>query len=241
MRWWHSLLTCFAGNWLALYALLPVAIAILLSQSRSADPNQRGNWRDFMALIVLGLAVDLRWFESAWPTGLTAIGKILLLDAGIFGFLAVRQLDGVGFDLRLKGARRRCRAARVSSLCADCHLLGLSIRFLHFHAVLAAAPSPPSLTSSRFSLSPSPRSCFFADGFRISWSGESAAPRRWWRRRSSSACRTGTSAPRASTGGMFCWLRWPGSSMAERGVHSDASALRRHPCDSRYLVVAVVR
>ena len=33
--------------------------------------------------------------------GLAALGKMLLLDAGIFGFLVVRRLDGVGFDLRL--------------------------------------------------------------------------------------------------------------------------------------------
>ena len=77
------------------------------SQSRSADPDQRGNWRDFLALIVLGLAVDLRWLEPAWPAGLTAMAKILLLDAGIFGFLAVRRLDGVGFDLRLRRSRSR--------------------------------------------------------------------------------------------------------------------------------------
>ena len=50
-----------------------------------------GNWRDFVVLAVLGLAVDLRWFEPAWPAGLTAIGKMVLLDAGIFGFLVVRR------------------------------------------------------------------------------------------------------------------------------------------------------
>ena len=87
-------------NWLALYALLPVAIAVILSQARNADPEQNGDWRDFLILLVLGLSVDLRWMEPAWPSGLTALGKMLLLDAGIYGFLAVRQLNGVGFDLR---------------------------------------------------------------------------------------------------------------------------------------------
>jgi membrane protease YdiL (CAAX protease family) len=130
----------FNWGWLALYALLPVAIAILLGQARRADLEMRGNWRDFVVLAVLGLAVDLRWFEPAWPAGLTAIGKIMLLDAGIFGFLVVRGLDGVGFDLRLRwrdagiGLREFCLYAVVAIP------LGLGLGFLHFHALW---PQPP--------------------------------------------------------------------------------------------------
>jgi hypothetical protein len=126
-------------NWLALYALLPVAIALVESHSRIADPEGKGNWRDFLILAVLGLGVDLRWFEPAWPVGLSAMGKILLLDAGIFAFLAVRQLDGVGFDLRLRwrdvgiGLREFCFYAPIAIF------LGLGLGFLHFHA---AWPSP---------------------------------------------------------------------------------------------------
>src|ERR1035438_5974682 len=95
-------LKAFRWEWFALYALLPVAIAGLLWQARQADRAQRGNWRDFLVLGALGLAVDLRWFERAWPAHLAVFNKMLLLDAGIYGFLVVRQLDGVGFDLRLR-------------------------------------------------------------------------------------------------------------------------------------------
>ncbi|MGA2727772.1 MAG: CPBP family intramembrane glutamic endopeptidase [Terracidiphilus sp.] len=120
-------------EWLALYALLPVAIALLLDQARSADAGGRGNWRDFVILGVLGLAVDLRWLEAAWPTGFAAFGKMLLLDAGIFGFLAVRQLDGVGFDLRLRlrDAGVGLREFLLYALIAI--PLGLGLGFLHFH------------------------------------------------------------------------------------------------------------
>jgi uncharacterized protein len=124
----------FRWEWLALYALLPVAIALLLDQARSVDAGRRGSWRDFVILALLGLAVDLRWLESAWPTGFAAFGKMLLLDAGIFGFLAVRQLDGVGFDLRLRlrdigvGLREFLLYAVVAIP------LGLGLGFLHVHA-----------------------------------------------------------------------------------------------------------
>ncbi len=129
----------FSWSWFAVYALLPVAIAFLLEQARSEDSGQRGNWRDFVVLLALGLAVDLRWLEPAWPHGLAALGKILLLDAGIFGFLVVRRLEGVGFDLRLtlRDLRRGLGEYCVYALIAI--PLGLWLGFLHVHAIL---PSP---------------------------------------------------------------------------------------------------
>ena len=83
----------FRWTWLALYTLLPVLISLLLYGASLADPEQRGEWRDFLILGVLGLAVDLRWFEPAWGPGLAIFNKVLLLDAGIYGFLAIRQLQ----------------------------------------------------------------------------------------------------------------------------------------------------
>src|SRR5437868_4352940 len=92
----------FHWTWLALYTGLPVATAWLLARARTADPEQRGNWRDAIVLLVLGLAVDLRWFDAAWPAGWQALGKILLVDIGLYGFAAIRQLSGTGFDFHLR-------------------------------------------------------------------------------------------------------------------------------------------
>lgn len=130
----------FHWTWLALYALLPVAISILMWQAARVDPDQHGNWRDFLVLAVLGLAVDLRWFEQAWPAHLVVFNKMLLLDAGIYALLAVRDLDGAGFDLRLRlrdlgiGLREFALYAPIAIV------LGLSIGFLHLHAFLPRAP-----------------------------------------------------------------------------------------------------
>src|SRR5580692_2654808 len=88
----------FLWKWFALYAGLPVVVAWLLDRAAAADPEQRGNWRDGMILLALGLAVDLRWFESAWPAGLRALNELLLVDVGLYGFLAIRRLSGTGFD-----------------------------------------------------------------------------------------------------------------------------------------------
>lgn len=126
-------------GWLTLYALVPVAVAWMTAAAAEADPEQRGNWRDLLLLAGLGLAVDLRWLEPAWPHGLTAMGKMLLLDAGIYGFLGVRQLRDAGFDLRLRG-RDVLYGLREFALYAPIAIpLGLAMGFLHFHA---GWPSP---------------------------------------------------------------------------------------------------
>lgn len=126
-------------HWLALYALLPVAIAAILLQARKKDPQQRGNWRDYLVLITLGLAVDLRWFEPAWPTHLAVFNKVLLLDAGIYAFLTLRQLNGTGFNLRLRFRDLRIGLREFLFYAPVGIAIGLSLNFLHVHALW---PSP---------------------------------------------------------------------------------------------------
>ena len=129
----------FRWGWFALYLLLPVVISWLLYRASVADPAQRGNWRDFLVLAVLGLAVDLRWFEPAWPYRLGVFNKMLLLDAGIYGFFAIRRLQGAGFDLRLRLSDLRIGGRELAIYAPLAIVLGLSLGFLHFHAYVPAA------------------------------------------------------------------------------------------------------
>ena len=123
----------FRWDWFALYALLPVAVALLLEHARQTDPGGRGTWRDFFVLGVLGLAVDLRWFEPAWPARMAVFNKILLLDAGIYGFLVIRQLGGVGFDLRLRWRDVVVGLREFAFYVPIALPLGLALGFLHLH------------------------------------------------------------------------------------------------------------
>jgi membrane protease YdiL (CAAX protease family) len=126
----------FRWYWLVLYAVLPVVVAMLLWQAGRVDPGRRGNWRDFLVLGMLGLAVDLRWFERAWPAHLSVFNKMLLLDAGIYGFLVLRQLDGVGFDLRLRLRDWRVGLRELAIYTPIAVALGLGLGFLHLHGIL---------------------------------------------------------------------------------------------------------
>jgi hypothetical protein len=133
----------FHWQWCTLYAALPVCIAILLWQAAQLDPAQldpaqsnpaqHGNWRDFLVLIVLGLSVDLRWFEAAWPAHLAIFSKILLLDAGIYGFVLIRKLEGIGFDLRLRRADLGIGLREAAFYTPIAIALGLALGFLHVH------------------------------------------------------------------------------------------------------------
>jgi len=121
----------FRWAWFALYAVLPVAIAWLLMQAAADDADQRGNWRDWLILLVLGLAVDLRWFDRAWPDGLRALNELLLVDAGLYGFLAIRQLSGTGFDFHLKWSDWKTGLRELVFFTPIILALGMALDFIH--------------------------------------------------------------------------------------------------------------
>ncbi len=124
----------FRWQWFALYAALPVVISWLLEEAATADPEQRGNWRDAIILLTLGLAVDLRWFDGAWPTGLRALNELLLVDMGLYSFLAIRQLSGNGFDFHLRWSDWKSGLRELIFFTPLVLILGLSLGFIHPHA-----------------------------------------------------------------------------------------------------------
>ena len=126
---WHV----FRWGWFVLYAALPAAIAWLLMRAALDDPEQRGDWRDWFILLILGLAVDLRWFDGAWPSGLRALNELFLVDAGLYGFLAIRQLSGTGFDFHFKWSDWKTGLRELIFFTPIVLVLGLALGFIHPH------------------------------------------------------------------------------------------------------------
>jgi membrane protease YdiL (CAAX protease family) len=131
----------FRWEWFALYLTLPVAIAWLLLRAAASDPEQHGDWRDWFILLVLGLAVDLRWFDSAWPSGLRALNELVLVDAGLYGFLAIRQLRGAGFDFHLRWSDWKTGLRELLFFTPPVLVLGIALGFIYPHANLPGVGS----------------------------------------------------------------------------------------------------
>jgi hypothetical protein len=126
----------FRWRWFALYVGLPVVVAWLLGQAVAADSEQRGNWRDASVLLMLGLAVDLRWFDAAWPNGLRTLNELLLVDIGLYGFLTIRQLSGTGYDFHLRWSDWKSGFRELIFFTPLVLVLGLALGFIHPHANL---------------------------------------------------------------------------------------------------------
>lgn len=124
----------FRWQWGVLYAGMPVVAAWLLGRAALDDPDQQGNWRDAVILLVLGLAVDLRWFEAVWPAGLRALNELLLVDIGLYGFLGIRHLGGCGFDLHLRWSDWKTGLRELIFFAPPVILLGMALGFIHPHA-----------------------------------------------------------------------------------------------------------
>ena len=123
----------FRWEWFAVYCVLPVVIAWLLSRAAAADPEQRGNWRDAIILLTLGLVVDLRWFDAAWPAGLRGLGNLLLVDAGLYGFLGIRRLSGTGFDFHFRWSDWKTGLRELLFFAPVVIAAGLALGFIHPH------------------------------------------------------------------------------------------------------------
>jgi uncharacterized protein len=135
----------FSPLWCALYALLPPAIALVV---RLAPNNERTIWPQLVILAVLGLSVDLRWFERAWPPHLVVFNKVLLLDAGIYAFVALRPIAGTGFNLGLRLGDLTTGLREFLFYLPIALTLGLALGFLHTHRLEHLAQLPARLAEA---------------------------------------------------------------------------------------------
>ena len=121
------------------FLLICIVVAALLEWARRQHGTERGGWQDFIVLAALGLSVDLRAFESAWPyPGISGMSKLVLVDVALYGYLVIRQLEGIGYDLRPKLNDIRIGLREFLYLAPIVVVLGLSLHFLHWHPRLPA-------------------------------------------------------------------------------------------------------
>jgi membrane protease YdiL (CAAX protease family) len=67
------------------------------------------------------------------PTGLRALNELLLVDVGLYGFLAIRQLSGTGFDFHLRWSDWRSGLRELAFFTPIVLAMGLALGFIHPH------------------------------------------------------------------------------------------------------------
>jgi membrane protease YdiL (CAAX protease family) len=123
-------------HWSICLGMAAVVLAItLLLQHAGAKPD----WHDGLVLAILGISVELHIFDQAWPiAGLSGMPKLLFVDAGLYGYLVVHPISGIGFNFRLKLSDIRIGLREFLYFTPIAILLGFSLRFLHFHQTLGS-------------------------------------------------------------------------------------------------------
>jgi CAAX protease family protein len=112
-----------------------LTVGALLSNAKPAP-----GWHDWVALAILGVSVDLRFFDKAFPIpGLTGLPKLMLVDTGLYGYLVLRPIGGIGFDWRPRWRDFRIGLREFLFYSPIALALGLATQFLHIHRVPGTA------------------------------------------------------------------------------------------------------
>lgn len=89
---------------------------------------------DWIALLAIGLAVELPFFRAAWPDpGFGALSKLFVVNAALYGYLISRNLDGIGFVSQIALPDVRAGLRQFLYFLPVALAFGFVSHFLHFH------------------------------------------------------------------------------------------------------------
>lgn len=118
-------------HWRMCLGMVAIVLAItLILQHANGQPD----WHDWLVLALLGISVDLHFFDRAWPVaGLSGMPKLLFVDAGLYGYLVIRPIQGIGFDFRVRRSDIAIGLREFLYFTPIAILLGFALGFLHLH------------------------------------------------------------------------------------------------------------
>lgn len=124
-------------RWDLFLGMAAVSLAAIGLLFRAGD--REPGWRDWLALALLGVSVDLGWFKDAFPVpGLSGLSKLLLVDVGLYGYLIVRPIGGIGYDLRPRLRDLLVGLREFAFYTPIAISLGFALGFLHLHEISAS-------------------------------------------------------------------------------------------------------
>jgi membrane protease YdiL (CAAX protease family) len=111
-----------------------LAAVLLFGALLASVRTERPCWQDWVGLAILGVSVDLHFFDRAWPVGgLSGLAKLIFVDAGLYGYLVIRPIGGIGFDWRPRLRDLGIGLREFLWFTPIALVLGLATQFLHVH------------------------------------------------------------------------------------------------------------
>jgi membrane protease YdiL (CAAX protease family) len=120
-----------AGARLAAYILAPT---LLLLPDRLRQRSQIG-WRDFAAILALGIPVAGHWLEGiwSWPQEVYFFRPLYSVCVGAYAFMVIRSLQGVGYRLGFRRGDIVDGLVNLAGFCVFAIPIGILLRFIHPH------------------------------------------------------------------------------------------------------------
>lgn len=158
------------GNVQAPMAAVLIAIPVLVAAVLKNWPRA-GNWADFLVLGAVGLLIDLGLLTAAWPlhaagvsvwpAGLSGFPKLMMANVALYGYLVVKPIESMGYDLRPRLADLKY-GLREFFFCAPMVLsLGFLLGFLHWHGGTPRLWTAPAAWTFTFFMIALPEELFF--------------------------------------------------------------------------------
>lgn len=116
---------------LAVYIAVPTALLI----PDRLHHRERASWRDFAAIVAMGLPVGAGWMSGlwTWPLELYFFLPLTAICVGVYAFVVLRSLDGVGYKLTWRKGDVLHGLANFVAFTLLGIPLGYALHFIRFH------------------------------------------------------------------------------------------------------------
>ena len=124
--------SCFAFVKLTAYILAPTIL--LLPDYR--NHRATASWRDFAAIVAIAVPIPAGWLHDVWvwPQDLYFLLPLTAVCSGVYAFVVVRRLEGVGYCLLWRKADIRTALANWLLFTLIAIPLGYALHFIRFHS-----------------------------------------------------------------------------------------------------------
>jgi membrane protease YdiL (CAAX protease family) len=111
-----------------------IGVPTLLLLPDRLHRGDRVGWRDLAAMLALALPVSAGWLEGIWrwPQEVYFFRPLFCVCVGAYGFLVVRNLEGVGYRLTFRKADVVDGLANFAGFALLGIPLGIYLGFIHF-------------------------------------------------------------------------------------------------------------